>query len=138
MIDGARDLGYGECGVGRTGTGTSHVNNRPPTFEPTACAPMKPTTSAGRIPAYVSLSARRMVTAGFAKHFDAVNQYAATMYAATATGVIALRVRPTQITTPTSPNVAMPSLRSFGNPARTVVDIVIGSSPNIAFARAAP
>jgi hypothetical protein len=37
-----------------------------------------------------------------------VNQYAATMYAATATGVIAARVRPTQITTPMRPHVATP------------------------------
>jgi hypothetical protein len=58
----------------------------------------------------VSLKARAMVTAGFANEVDAVNQYAATMYAATANGVSAARVRPTAITTPTRPNVAIPSL----------------------------
>ena len=67
-----------------------------------------------------------------------MNQYAATMYAATANGATDARVRPTQITTPTRPNVATPSLRSLGNPARTVVERVTGSSANIAFARTAP
>src|SRR5439155_8469096 len=94
--------------------------------------------SAGLTPAKVSVSERPIVTAGFANDVDAVNQYAAMMYAATASGVIAARVRPTQITTPMRPNVATPSLSSFGNPLRTVSDIVTGSSPNIAFASTAP
>ena len=38
------------------------------------------------MPANVSVSARASVTAGFANDVDAVNQYAAAMYAATAKG----------------------------------------------------
>lgn len=40
---------------------------------PTSCAAMNPPTSAGRIPANVLLAARASVTAGLAKHVDAVN-----------------------------------------------------------------
>jgi len=43
----------------------------------------------------VLLNARPIVTAGFANDVDAVNQYAATMYADTASGATAARVRPT-------------------------------------------
>jgi hypothetical protein len=43
------------------------------------CALTKSGTSAGRIPANVSDSDRAMVTAGFAKEVEAVNQYAAVM-----------------------------------------------------------
>ena len=39
------------------------------------------TTGAGRIPAKVSVIERARVTAGLAKDVDAVNQYAAVMYA---------------------------------------------------------
>ena len=49
---------------------------------------MNPGASDGRIPAIVSLAARARVTAGFANDVDAVNQYAAVMYAATANGMI--------------------------------------------------
>lgn len=48
---------------------------------------MKPGTSAGAMPAKVSLKDRAIVTAGFAKDVDAVNQYAPTMYAAIAKAV---------------------------------------------------
>ena len=41
---------------------------------PRICATMKPGTSAGAMPAKVSLSDRPMVTAGLAKDVDAVNQ----------------------------------------------------------------
>jgi hypothetical protein len=40
---------------------------------------MKSGASAGDIPANVSLRERAIVTAGFAKEVDAVNQYAAVM-----------------------------------------------------------
>ena len=47
---------------------------------------MKSGTSPGRIPADVSVADRASVTAGFANEVEAVNQYAAVMYAATANG----------------------------------------------------
>lgn len=50
----------------------------------------------------------------------------------------AARVRPTATTTPSSPNVATPSLSSCAPPARTVVDQVTTGSSNIALARTAP
>ena len=78
------------------------------------------------------------LTAGFANDVDAVNQYAATMYAATASGVIAGRVRPTQITTPSRQNVATALLISMPEPARTVWDQLTTGSSNIAFASIAP
>src|SRR5438445_4448778 len=46
---------------------------------PIHCAAMKPATSAGRMPAKVSVSAGASVTAGLANEVDAVNQYAAVM-----------------------------------------------------------
>jgi len=53
---------------------------------PTNCAAMKPRTSAGRMPLKVSLAALARVAAGLANDVDAVNQYAAVMYAPTAMG----------------------------------------------------
>ncbi|CAN5362933.1 hypothetical protein BH11MYX1_BH11MYX1_37230 [soil metagenome] len=70
------------------------------------------------MPTYVSLNARPTVTAGFANDIEAVNQYSALMYAATASGVIAGRVRPTQIAMPSRPNVATGSLFSLGDVLR--------------------
>jgi hypothetical protein len=59
--------------------GTSQRNKMVAAKAPASCAAMKRGTSAGRIPANVSDNARAMVTAGFAKDVDAVNQYAAVM-----------------------------------------------------------
>ncbi len=56
---------------------------------------MKAGTSAGRIPANVLVAARAIVTAGLAKLVDAVNQYAAVMYAPTANGTAIARLRAT-------------------------------------------
>ena len=56
---------------------------------------MKAGTSSGRIPEKVLVSERARVTAGFANDVDAVNQYAAVMYAPTANGVAEERVRAT-------------------------------------------
>ena len=53
---------------------------------PTSCATMNPGASAGRMPANVSVAARASVTAGLANDVDAVNQYAAVMYAPPRTG----------------------------------------------------
>ena len=79
--------------------------------------------SVGRMPAYVSLSERAIVTAGLAKEVDEVNQYPAVTYAARANGINGPRVRPTQITTPINPQVATPSPSSLGKPVRIVVAI---------------
>jgi hypothetical protein len=54
---------------------------------PATCVAINPGTSQGRIPTNVLLSVRAIVTAGFAKEVDAVNQYAAAMYAPTANAV---------------------------------------------------
>ena len=54
--------------------GTSHRNSAAAAPAPTSCAPMKPGTSAGRMPANVSVAARASVTAGLANDVDAVNQ----------------------------------------------------------------
>ena len=83
---------------------------------------MKPGASTGRMPANVSLAARASVTAGFAKDVDAVNQYAAVMYAPTANGTApALRRAQPQMTA-RSPNVATNSLKSCALPLRTRCD----------------
>ena len=73
---------------------------------------MNPPTSAGRIPANVFVIERAMVTAGFANDVEAVNQYAAVMYAPTANGTASDRRRAQPQITDRSPNVAVPSLRS--------------------------
>jgi hypothetical protein len=83
---------------------------------PSAWATMNPGTSAGRMPAKVSLAARAMVTAGLANEVDAVNQYAATMYAATANGVTDGRRRLVAVMTPTRPKVATASLSRVDAP----------------------
>ena len=75
--------------------GTSHRNSTVAAPAPRHCAAMKAGTSASRIPAKVSVAARAMVTAGFAKLVEAVNQYAAAMYAPTANGTAAARLRAT-------------------------------------------
>ena len=50
---------------------------------PSICATINIGVLTGRIPANVSETERANVTAGFAKDVEAVNQYAAVIYAAT-------------------------------------------------------
>ena len=57
--------------------GLSHSKTRIPENPPHNCAATNGGTSAGRMPANVSLNERAIVTAGFANDVDAVNQYAA-------------------------------------------------------------
>src|SRR5437763_17049173 len=98
--------------------GTSHRNKAVAHAAPKSCTITNPGTSANRIPANVSLAARATVTAGLANEVEAVNQYAAVMYAPTANGTAALRRRdPLQITA-SSPNVATLSLRIWDAPER--------------------
>ena len=70
------------------------------------------------MPANVSDSARANVTAGLANDVDAVNQYAAVMYAATANGTAEARRREQPQITATSPNVATNSLNICAGPLR--------------------
>jgi len=62
------------------------------------------------MPAKVFVAARATVTAGFAKEVEAVNQYAAVMYAPTAKGTAELRTRTHPQTTQSKPMVATNSL----------------------------
>ena len=55
-------------------TGTSQAKRTVAPSAPASCAAMNPPTSAGRMPANVLLAARASVTAGLAKHVEAVNQ----------------------------------------------------------------
>ncbi len=57
-----------------------------------------------------------MVTAGLAKEVDAVNQYAAVIYAPTANGTSEGRVRTHPQITESRPNVAMNSLNTCAGP----------------------
>src|SRR5437867_4371144 len=92
--------------------GTSQRNRAVAEPAPRSCAAMKPGTSAGRIPANVSVADRASVTAGFANEVEAVNQYAAVMYAATANGMAEERSRAQPQTTASRPNVATNSLNA--------------------------
>src|SRR4029079_304548 len=96
----------------RGSDGTSHRKRKVAAAAPAICATTNPGTSDGRIPANVSVSARANVTAGFANDVDAVNQYAAAMYAATANGAASGRRREHPRITDTRPNVATNSLTS--------------------------
>src|ERR1044071_6905081 len=57
--------------------GISQRNRSVAVTAPATCPAINPGTSAGRIPAKVSVRARATVTAGFANDVEAVNQYAA-------------------------------------------------------------
>src|SRR5882672_3609640 len=100
---------------------------------------MNPGASAGRIPANVSLAERARVTAGLANDVDAVNQYAAVMYPATAKGTIigeGPRAQPQM--TASNPNVATNSLNIWAGPERTCCDAKNNGSSNITWAAATP
>ena len=71
---------------------------------------MKAGVSAGRMPEKVFVTERARVTAGFPKEVEAVNQYAAAIYAPTANGTAVGRVCAHPQMTAMSPNVAMNSL----------------------------
>src|ERR1700732_850491 len=90
--------------------GTSQRNRAVAADAPIAWLTRNAGTSFGRIPANVSVAARAIVTAGFANEVDAVNQYAAVMYAPTAKGTASGRRRQHPQMPDISPNAAMPSL----------------------------
>src|SRR5207253_11005428 len=86
----------------------------------------------------VSLAARAIVTAGLANDVDAVNQYAAVMYAPTANGTRPGRRRAHPQITASNPNVATNSLTHCATPVRSCVDAKNTGSPNITCAMATP
>ena len=90
--------------------GINQRNSSVAAIAPPICARINPGASAGRIPEKVLLSARAIVTAGFANDVDAVNQYAAVMYAPTAKAVAFERSREHPQITASNPNVATNSL----------------------------
>src|SRR5882724_4445933 len=118
--------------------GTSQRKNNVAEMAPANCAAMNSGASAGRIPAKVSDNARAMVTAGFAKEVEAVNQYAAVMYPATANGIRLARVFETPQITAINPKVATNSLNTCADPCRACCDKENSGKLNIRCARAAP
>jgi len=94
--------------------------------------------STGRIPEKVLVRERASVTAGFANEVEAVNQYAAVMYAPTANGVAEERVRATPQITEIRPKVAINSLKACAAPERACVDMEYRRSPNMRCATATP
>ena len=74
------------------------------------------------MPANVSDNDRANVRAGFANEVDAVNQYAAVMYAPIAKGTAAERRREQPQITERSPNVATNSLNICAGPLRACCD----------------
>src|SRR5437016_2358380 len=99
---------------------------------------MKPGTSAGLIPAKVSLAARATVTAGLANEVEAVNQYAAVMYAPTANGTAVDFTRTQPQITDSNPNVAMNSLKSCALPWRICCEAKNSGLSNMRFAVPTP
>jgi hypothetical protein len=73
------ERGTTTCPADRGSDGTSHRNRMVAVAAPAAWATTNAGTSAGRMPAKVSVDARATVTTGFANDVDAVNQYAAAM-----------------------------------------------------------
>src|SRR5262245_51189875 len=99
--------------------GESQENRTVAPNAPVNCISMNPGASFGRMPANVSVRHRARVTAGFANDVEAVNQYAAVMYAPTANGTDAIRAREHPQMTESKPNAAMNSLNNCAEPVRT-------------------
>jgi hypothetical protein len=112
--------------------GTSQLNSAVAVPAPNNCATMKPSTSAGRMPLKVSVAALARVTAGLANDVDAVNQYAAVMYAPTAKGTTDVRSREQPQITESKPKVAINSLNICDAPLRLRRDAESKGNVNIA------
>ena len=113
------------------GTAINQLNKAVAAAAPSNCAPMNPGASEGRIPLKVSVAALASVTAGLANEVDAVNQYAAVMYAPTANATARGRSREQPHITDINPNVATNSLNVWATPARAWRDAENSGSPNI-------
>src|ERR1700689_2966898 len=98
--------------------GTSHRNRTVAARAPRSWAAMNNGMSTGLIPANVSLSDLAIVTAGFANEDEAVNQYAAVMYAPTAKGTAMDRSFEQPQTMDNKPKVATNSLNNWAGPLR--------------------
>src|SRR4029450_4113461 len=94
--------------------------------------------SAGRMPAKVSVADRASVTAGVANDVEAVNQEAAVMYEATATGTEDDRRRAQPQITASSPKVATNSLNTCAGPDRACRDAKKTGTSKIMWAAATP
>jgi hypothetical protein len=90
------------------------------------------------MPAKVSVAERASVTAGLAKDVEAVNQYAAVMYAATANGTDEGRRLAHPQMVARSPKVAIASERSCGIPSRAWREAKNVGTPNMLLAAATP
>src|SRR2546425_7206404 len=102
--------GSAACGTNASGAasgraGASHRNSPVAAPAPSSWTTMNPGASCGRMPANVSVAARARVTAGLAKLVEAVNQYAAVMYAPTANGTAPERRRAQPQITANKPKV---------------------------------
>src|SRR5690242_7691064 len=118
--------------------GANQRKSRVAASAPQNCATRKPGTFAGLIPENVSLRERAIVTAGFAKDVEDVNQYADVMYAPTANGAISERNREQPQITHIKPNVATNSLKTCAPPLRACCDRETAGNPNIKWAVIAP
>src|SRR5437016_2747531 len=122
----------------RSDRGVSQQNRAVAEPAPSSWATMNAGASAGRIPANVSVADRARVTAGFANDVEAVNQYAAVMYAATAKGTALERRRAHPDITARSPKVATNSLKTWAGPARACREAMKRGVSNITCAAATP
>jgi hypothetical protein len=84
------------------------------------------------MPLKVSVAALARVTAGLANDVEAVNQYAAVMYAPTAKGTTDVRNREQPQITESNPNVAINSLNICDAPPRLCRDAERRGNANIA------
>src|SRR5829696_2996981 len=110
---------------------SNHRNNAVAAAAPPIWAMIKAGASTGLIPAKVSVTERASVTAGFAKDVEAVNQYAATMYAATANATTDGLNRLLPKITASKPKVATASLKIWELPFRTCCEAETSGNPNI-------
>src|SRR5205814_5986496 len=99
---------------------------------PMNCETMKAGTFPKPMPANVAVKPRAKVTAGFANEVDAVNQYAAAIYAPIANGAAQARLASMERTRKTRPNVATTSLSHCPGLLRTVADACKSGRSNIA------
>ena len=118
--------------------GISHLKRSVAANAPANCAPTNPGTSAGLMPEKVFVTERATVTAGLANEVDAVNQYAAVMYAPTAKGTAEGRVRTHPSITAISPKDAMNSLNTWLGPLLAWIEIEKQVKPNMKWAAATP
>src|SRR5690606_28779691 len=135
--DGGGGVGHGvSSSAGRVNRAAVR---RMPIAAPSSWAPANCTADSGEMPANVSLNTRPRVTARLANEVELVNQYAAPMYAPTATAMAGMpwEARTIPAISSVRPAVAITSPSSVPALARSWEEIAVGTS-NIAFASSAP